>query len=188
MNRNYILMYILHLSVPAQRGLNDMWKIKRLKEINLRRAIKFQYLKLLRSPGGARKVATGFAVGFGLEMLVPMTAMAIYLLFYPLVRLLKGSFPAAVIGNIIGKITILPVMLVPLATKLGNFMVPHRPHHIPAYIYFYLKTLTGMSIFAAVLGILAFFPAYFLYRMNQQLRLKKREKRRQLRTQMMEHQ
>lgn len=32
--------------------------------------LKFQYYKLLRSPEGAKKVSLGFAIGFGLEMLV----------------------------------------------------------------------------------------------------------------------
>lgn len=95
------------------------------------RILKFQYYKLLRSPEGAKKVSLGFAIGFGLEMLVIYTASLVYLIFYPIVRLAKGSFPAAVIGNIIGKISFLPVVLFPLAYALGKMIYPF---HVQKYI------------------------------------------------------
>ena len=98
------------------------------------RILKFQYYKLLRSPEGAKKVSLGFAIGFGLEMLVIYTASLVYVIFYPIVRLAKGSFPAAVIGNIIGKISFLPVFLFPLAYALGKMIYPfhvQKIHHEP---------------------------------------------------------
>ncbi|MCZ2992177.1 DUF2062 domain-containing protein, partial [Acinetobacter baumannii] len=79
---------------------------------------------MLRSPQGAKKVSLGFAIGFGLEMLVIYTSSLVYVIFYPIVRLAKGSFPAAVIGNIIGKISFLPVFLFPLAYALGKMIYP----------------------------------------------------------------
>ncbi len=81
------------------------------------RAFKLNFIKLLRSPGGAKKVSLGFALGFGLEMLVISTASLIYILFVPIVRLAKGSLPASIIGNVIGKLTLLPVILLPFAKK-----------------------------------------------------------------------
>src|SRR3954471_16832233 len=92
------------------------------------RAFKLNFLKLLRSPGGAKKVSLGFAIGFGLEMLVISTASLIYILFVPIVRLAKGSLPASIIGNVIGKLTLLPVILLPFAKSLGKFLFPMKVH------------------------------------------------------------
>lgn len=107
------------------------------------RILKFQYYKLLRSPEGAKKVSLGFAIGFGLEMLVIYTASLVYLIFYPIVRLAKGSFPAAVIGNIIGKISFLPVVLFPLAYALGKMIYPF---HVQKYIMNPLRYRTCFQV------------------------------------------
>src|SRR3954464_8679769 len=90
----------------------------------LGRAFKLNFIKLLRSPGGAKKVSLGFAIGFGLEMLVISSASLIYILFVPIVRLAKGSLPASIIGNVIGKLTFLPVILLPFARKIGKMIFP----------------------------------------------------------------
>src|SRR6478672_4923834 len=92
----------------------------------LGRAFKLNFLKLLRSPGGAKKVSLGFAIGFGLEMLVISTASLIYILFVPIVKLAKGSLPASIIGNVIGKLSFLPVILLPIAKQIGNIIFPMR--------------------------------------------------------------
>jgi uncharacterized protein (DUF2062 family) len=140
------------------------------------RMMKLQYIKLLRSPGGARKVATGFAIGFGMEMLVLYTASVIYLFLIPAVRITRGSLPAAIIGNLICKLTFLPVLLLPMAIKLGRVLAPFRPPGMPKSVFYYLHTLLGMSVFAVVLGALSFFPVYYLY----EARRKHREKARHL--------
>ncbi|BCJ87509.1 DUF2062 domain-containing protein [Effusibacillus dendaii] len=146
--------------------------------VKLKRSMRTQYLKLLRSPGGARYVAMGFAVGFGLEMMLPVTAYLGYILFYPAVRLSGGSLPAAIIGNIIGKVSLLPAVLLPFGHMLGSWLLPHRLHGIPPYIYGYLKTLMGMTLFAVILGILSYFPVRYLYEVNRKHRLKKSEEKR----------
>src|SRR3954471_17905961 len=87
------------------------------------RVFKLNFIKLFRSPGGAKKVSLGFAIGFGLEMLVISSASLIYILFVPIVRLAKGSLPASIIGNVIGKLTLLPVILLPFARKLGKLIL-----------------------------------------------------------------
>src|SRR4051794_4376026 len=98
------------------------------------RAFKLNFLKLLRSPGGAKKVSLGFAIGFGLEMVVLSTASLIYIVFLPMVRIARGSLPAAIIGNVIGKLSFLPVLLLPLAKKIGKLVYPinermgHKTH------------------------------------------------------------
>ncbi|MEH7459042.1 group-specific protein [Bacillus pseudomycoides] len=160
------------------------------------RVLKFYYYNLLRSPEGARKVSLGFAIGFGLEMLVIYTASLVYLMFYPIVRLAKGSFPAAVIGNLIGKISFLPVFLFPVGYALGKFLYPfevkiihHKPYTISdlfsSNIFTMLKSLLqsevyvliGMTILGAVFGVISYFVVYYLYEKNRKLRLKKRKKR-----------
>src|SRR5438552_19184055 len=100
-------------------------KLKKYHFINrIGRTFKLNYFKLLRSPGGAKKVSLGFAIGFGLEMLVISSASLIYILFVPIVRLAKGSVPAAIIGNVIGKLSFLPVLLLPFAKKIGKLVYP----------------------------------------------------------------
>ncbi|WP_242218981.1 DUF2062 domain-containing protein [Bacillus cereus group sp. BfR-BA-01380] len=159
------------------------------------RGVKLNYYKLLRAPEGAKIVSRGFAVGFGMEMLVIHTASLVYLIFYPLVRLLKGSFPAAVIGNIIGKATFLPVLLIPFAHALGKFIYPFEVKKVPYHHYtikdfFSSHVLTmlrsllqnevyviiGMTILGIVFGIIAYFVMYHLYEKNRRLRLTKRKK------------
>ena len=134
------------------------------------RILKFQYYKLLRSPEGAKKVS--------------------------IVRLAKGSFPAAVIGNIIGKISFLPVVLFPLAYALGKMIYPfhvqkiyHEPFTISdlfsSHIFTILKSLLqsevyvliGMTILGVVFGVVSYFVVHYLYEKNRKLRLKNRKKR-----------
>ncbi|MGE5702862.1 MAG: DUF2062 domain-containing protein [Clostridia bacterium] len=158
----------------------------------LLRAFRMNFLKLLRSPDGAKNVSLGFAIGFGLEMIVISTASLIYFLFYPIVRLARGSLSAAVIGNVIGKLTFLPVLLLPPAHKLGTLIYPVKIeggalHHnaftellsgnfqaIKDILYGGLHVLIGMSVFGAVLGFLSYFVIHKLYEKQRQLRLEKR--------------
>ncbi len=167
----------------------------------LMRAFRLNFIKLLRSPGGVKKISLGFALGFGLEMIVISTASLIYILFYPIVRLSGGSLPAAIIGNIIGKLTFLPIILIPFARKLGKLIYPaatpggHPLKHVSFYqsfmdifsgnfqalwdiLYGGLHILIGMTIFGAILGFISYFVIYYLYEKANQNRLKKRSEMR----------
>jgi uncharacterized protein (DUF2062 family) len=155
------------------------------------RSLQCNYKKLLRSPGGARKVALGFAIGFGLEMIVISTASLIYLLFYPIVKLSRGSLPAAIIGNVIGKLTFLPVILLPFAKKLGEWIYPaqtgqtqFREHSFTELfsgnfqvlrdiLYGGLHVLIGMTIFGAILGAISYFVIYYLYEKHKEKKQKR---------------
>ena len=125
-------------------------------------------------------------------MLVIYTASLVYVIFYPIVRLAKGSFPAAVIG----KISFLPVFLFPLAYALGKMIYPfhvQKIHHEPftisdlfsSHIFTILKSLLqsevyvliGMTILGVVFGLISYFVVHYLYEKNRKLRLKKRKKR-----------
>lgn len=157
----------------------------------LGRTFRLNYLKLLRSKGGAKKVALGFAIGFGLEMLVISTASLVYILFIPVVRLAKGSLPASIIGNVIGKLTFLPVILLPFARKIGKMILPmntrtgHHPpfsfeklmhgdfHSLLNLLHGGLHLLIGMTIFGIVLGIISYYLVHYLYDREKARRLKK---------------
>ncbi|MFP5115347.1 DUF2062 domain-containing protein [Bacillaceae bacterium C204] len=162
------------------------------------RAFKLNITKLLRSPGGAKKVSLGFALGLGLEMLVLSSGSLIYILFVPIVRLAKGSLPASIIGNVIGKLTLLPVILLPFAKKLGKFLFPmkvHYGHHtsfsfkklihgdfhtLVSVLHGGIHTLIGMSIFGLILGICSYFIVYYFYEKEKAKRLKRRKNKREV--------
>ncbi|NRD79207.1 DUF2062 domain-containing protein [Bacillus sp. BRMEA1] len=153
------------------------------------RAFKLNFIKLFRSPGGAKKVALGFAIGFGLEMLVISSASLIYILFIPIVRLAKGSFPAAIIGNVIGKLTFLPVILLPFARTIGKMIFPMKVKigNSPPFSFKSLlhgdfsglisilhggvHVLIGMTIFGVVLGLASYFIVYYFYEKEKAKRL-----------------
>ncbi|WP_342555688.1 DUF2062 domain-containing protein [Paenibacillus sp. FSL R7-0652] len=165
----------------------------------LTRAIKLNFLKLLRAPGGAHKVSTGFAIGFGLELIVISTASLIYLVFYPIVRLSGGSMPAAIVGNVVGKLTFLPIILMPLAKQIGSWMLPSHsmgqgPMHESAWMELFhgnwsavselllggLDILAGMSVLGLILGFISYFVVKFFYVRALYRRHERRlEKRRQ---------
>jgi uncharacterized protein (DUF2062 family) len=159
------------------------------------RTFKLNYWKLLRSSGGAKKVALGFAIGFALEMLVISTASLVYVFFVPAVRLAKGSLPASIIGNIIGKLTFLPVILLPFARSIGKMIFPmklHAGHKIPfsftklihgdfhtilSLLHGGVHVLIGMTIFGIILGVISYFLVHYLYEREKQRRLLKGRKK-----------
>ncbi|KAA8787010.1 DUF2062 domain-containing protein [Paenibacillus polysaccharolyticus] len=165
----------------------------------LTRAMKLNFLKLLRAPGGAHKVSTGFAIGFGLELIVISTASLIYLVFYPIVRLSGGSMPAAIVGNVVGKLTFLPIILMPLAKQIGSWILPAHsmgqgPMHESAWRELFhgnwsavselllggLDILAGMSVLGLILGFVSYFVVkYFYVRALHRRHERRLEKRRQ---------
>ncbi|WP_028399575.1 DUF2062 domain-containing protein [Ectobacillus panaciterrae] len=161
----------------------------------IQRVFKLNFYRLFRSPGGAKKVALGFALGFALEMLVLSTASLIYFLFYPIIRLSGGSLPAAIIGNVIGKLTFLPVVLLPFAHALGKLIYPFKIKEAPIKEHSFLEifsgnfmevlkdllhnglyTLIGMTIFGAFLGFVSYFIIYHLYERERHRRLERRKR------------
>lgn len=156
--------------------------------------LKLNFIKLLRSPEGANKVSLGFAIGFGLEMLVISTAGLIYILLVPIVRLSKASLPVSLIGNLMAKFSLLPVALLPFALKIGKLLYPKRvkigkhPRHFSFTDLFHgnfhglinllsggIHMLIGMAIFGVILGFISYFVVNFLYEKERNRRLKKRQ-------------
>ncbi len=160
------------------------------------RAFKLNFIKLLRSPGGAKKVSLGFALGFGLEMLVISTASLVYIVFIPIVRLAKGSLPAAIIGNVIGKLTFLPVILLPIAKTIGKAVYPINVKinsqgssfsfqkllqgdlgTLSSLLHGSINVLIGMTILGTILGFISYFIVHYFYEKEKAKRMKKnREK------------
>lgn len=159
----------------------------------LYRIIKFNFIKLLRSSDGARKVSLGFAIGFGLEMLVIPTAYLMYIIFYPAVKLSRASLSSAIIGNIIGKFTFLPLLLLPFGKIIGEIIFPvkiknvHMHAHplkdlfngdlsvLKGLLYGGLQTLIGMAVFGLILGVISYHIIHYFYNKGKGRRKKKRE-------------
>jgi uncharacterized protein (DUF2062 family) len=155
----------------------------------LGRAFRYNFIKLFRSPGGAKKVSLGFSLGFGLEMLVLSTAGLIYILFIPIVRISKGSLPAAIIGNVIGKLSFLPVILLPFAKKVGKIIYPMTVkigHNAPfslqnlmhgdlsgliGILHGGIHLLIGMTALGIVLGLTSYFIVHYFYEKTKENRL-----------------
>lgn len=156
------------------------------------RIIKFNMIKLFRSSDGARKVSLGFAIGFGLEMLVIPTAYLMYIIFYPAVKLSRASLSSAIIGNIIGKFTFLPLLLLPFGKSLGEIIFPVELKHVHMHehplkdllngdfsvviglLYGGLQTLIGMAVFGVILGFIAYHLIHYFYNQGKQRRKKKK--------------
>jgi uncharacterized protein (DUF2062 family) len=154
------------------------------------RNFRLNFIKLFRSPGGAKKVSLGFAIGFGLEMVVLSSGSLVYIIFVPAVRLANGSLPAAIIGNVIGKITFLPVILLPFAKKLGKIVYPLKVKAghstfsfsslldgdfsgLVSLVHGGVHVLIGMSIFGVILGIISYFIIHYFYEKEKNKRLNK---------------
>ena len=154
------------------------------------RAFKLNFIKLFRSPGGAKKVSMGFAIGFGLEMIVLSSASLVYIIFVPIVRLANGSLPAAIIGNVVGKITFLPVILLPFAKQIGKIVYPLKVKighsnfsfsnllhgdfsGLMSLLHGGVHLLIGMSIFGVILGFISYFIVYYFYEKEKTNRLNK---------------
>ncbi|TCP22690.1 uncharacterized protein (DUF2062 family) [Scopulibacillus darangshiensis] len=168
-------------------------KVKRYNALQkLHRLFKLNMAKLFRSPGGAKKVSRGFAVGFGMEMLVISTACLIYILLYPAVKLLRASLPAAIIGNVVAKLTFLPIILLPFAKTLGAIIYPkpNQDGHVEgnAFIELFkgdfsvigeilhggLHIIIGMTVFGSVLGFISYYVILFLYNKEKERRRAKK--------------
>ncbi|UOF88882.1 DUF2062 domain-containing protein [Fodinisporobacter ferrooxydans] len=145
----------------------------------IRRNAKLQYWKLMRSPGGGKIVASGFSIGFGLEMILPITLYTAYILMIPLIRN-RNLLSASIIGNIFAKITFFPILFIPFGHSLGKFLIfpflKHLAHHtIWHKIVSYFATIIGLSFCGVLLGLMCYPIVYFLYERNRQRRFARRK-------------
>ncbi|WP_138495133.1 DUF2062 domain-containing protein [Paenibacillus pinistramenti] len=162
------------------------------------RAFKLNFLRLFRTPGGVKKISLGFSIGFGLEMIVISTACLVYLIFYPVVKMAGGSIPAAIIGNVVGKLTFLPIILMPFAKKLGEWIYPSSSgsatvkeasildifqgnfEAVKAILHGGLHILIGMTIFGILSAFISYYVIQFFHNRNHKRRQAKRRRKRML--------
>lgn len=163
------------------------------------RAFKLNILRLFRAPGGVKKISLGFSIGFGLEMMVISSACLVYLIFYPVVKMSGGSIPAAIIGNVIGKLTFLPIILMPFAKKIGELIYPVHTRGgtikegsimdifqgdfsaVRGIVHGGLHILIGMTVFGILSAVISYYVIQFLHNRNTRRRLASRKKRKTLR-------
>jgi uncharacterized protein (DUF2062 family) len=146
-----------------------------------KRWLRFKYIGLIRAKGGASMVAMGFAIGLAIEMFTLPTFGFAFLLIFPLVYLLKGNLPAALIGFVFGKVIYIPMAF--LNAIVGGWVLPpHFTVHLP-FLYEWvnrtlttsLKLIVGGMIDGALLGALFYYPIKMSL---DALKAKRREKRR----------
>lgn len=170
-------------------------KKKRSFPNRIYRIFKLNFLRLFRTPGGVKKISLGFSIGFGLEMMVISSACLVYLIFYPVVKVAGGSLPAAIIGNVVGKLTFLPIILMPFAKKLGEWIYPvsSGPETAQESSFFDLfqgdfsalrsvlhgglHILIGMTVFGIVSMFISYYVIQFFHNRNSKRRQAKRRKR-----------
>ncbi|WP_027085566.1 DUF2062 domain-containing protein [Cohnella panacarvi] len=142
------------------------------------RWLKYKYLLLMRAEGGASMVAMGFAIGMAIEMFTLPTFGLAFFLIFPLVKLLRGNLPAALIGFVSGKLIYI-LMSFPNA-KVGSWILPD-PIHLFEHEWankLLLKDLrltVGGMIVGALLGVLCYYPVKFSV---NAFKSKRKEKRR----------
>ncbi|WP_211246743.1 DUF2062 domain-containing protein [Cohnella pontilimi] len=150
----------------------------------IRRWIRYKYTLLMRTKGGASRVAMGFAIGIAVEMFTLPTFGFAFLLIFPLVYVLKGNLPAALIGFVFGKIIYIPMAF--LNAMVGGWILPHHfTLHIP-FLYDWvnrvlsasLKLIVGGMINGTILGALLYFPIKISLEKYQEKRREKRRLRR----------
>ncbi|MFC3798522.1 MULTISPECIES: DUF2062 domain-containing protein [unclassified Cohnella] len=145
------------------------------------RYLKLQYVKLLRAKGGAYSIAMGFAIGLFVEMFNLPTYGTSFVLIFPLIYLLRGNLPSALVGFVFGKLIYIPMSvlnkMVADAVMPAHFAVNFSflPAKVNHFLLFNLKMIVGGMIDGLALGVLFFFPIWYSV---QAFKRKRREKRR----------
>ncbi|USG67277.1 DUF2062 domain-containing protein [Brevibacillus ruminantium] len=153
-----------------------MWK-------KIYRKMKYEYYKLIRMKGAPSYVARGFSVGIFVEFITLPTFGLAFLLLFPLVKLFRCSFPAALIAFVIGKM-VLPVFMV-LNYRLGYSIIgrplkehlEHNNESVGGWLVWMKEK--GLAYFtgSAVMGLVVAIGSYFLVFAALQLYRRKRAKR-----------
>lgn len=153
-----------------------MWK-------KIYRKLKYEYYKLIRMKGAVSFIARGFSVGIFIEFITLPTFGLAFILLYPMTLLFRCSFPASLIGFVIGKVA-LPVFML-LNLKVGNTIIgkPLKEHieHNNESLTGWLQWMkqNGIAYFtgSAVMGVLVSIGSYFLIYATLQWYRKKRARR-----------
>lgn len=150
----------------------------------LPRWLKFKYMLLIRAKGGASMVAMGFAIGLAIEMFTLPTLGFAFLLIFPLVYLLRGNLPAALVGFVLGKLIYIPMMIP--NTIVGGWVLPNHisfhlsfvPQWVNDLLLTNLKLIVGGMIDGVLLGVLFYFPIrYSINAFKEKRRVRRRQRR-----------
>jgi uncharacterized protein len=151
---------------------------------SLRRWLKYKYIMLMRAKGGAAMVAMGFAIGLAVEMFTLPTLGFASLLIFPLVYVLRGNLPAALIGFLFGKLIYIPMMIP--NSMVGGWVLPANlsfhlsfvPEWVNRLLLTNLKLIVGGMIDGFLLGVLLYFPIKYTVNAFKEKRRNKRKQRR----------
>ncbi|MEX1030126.1 MAG: DUF2062 domain-containing protein [Paenibacillaceae bacterium] len=146
----------------------------RTKGRQYKRYVKFYYLKLLRIHGAASIVARSFAAGLFIEFITLPTLGAAFLLLYPLTRLVRGRFSAALIGFVAGKLIAAPFLY--MNYSIGYYVV-HDLFHSVMIGGRAVAFLIGSGITGIVFAFISYWIVFILMNWYRKQRLEKRHLR-----------
>lgn len=147
----------------------------------MKRWLKYQFLKLIRTRGAAALVARGFCIGLAVEMFTLPTAGLAFFLIFPLVYWMRGRLAAALVGFAFGKLIYIPVAVV--NERVGHWVLPlHWTVHAAALpdwlnrlLTINMKLIVGGMIDGALMALLLYVPMKrFLLAMQKRRRDQRR--------------
>ncbi|WP_374018169.1 DUF2062 domain-containing protein [Paenibacillus thiaminolyticus] len=146
----------------------------------MKRWLKYQLLKLVRTRGAAGQVARGFCIGLAVEMVTLPTAGLAFFLIFPLVYMMRGRLAAALIGFVFGKLIYIPVAVV--NERVGHWILPMHwtvhasalPDWLNRLLTINMNLIVGGMIDGTMLALLLYIPM-------KQILLTVQERRRQKR-------
>ncbi|MCG7409812.1 DUF2062 domain-containing protein [Paenibacillus sp. ACRRX] len=146
----------------------------------MKRWLKYQTLKLMRTNGSASAVAKGFSIGLAIEMFTLPTAGLAFFLIFPFVYMLRGRMASALVGFIFGKIIYIPVAV--LNERVGHWLLPEHfvvhfhgiPHWLNHLMTINLHLIVGGIIDGCILAFMMYLPVKKGLELLQQRRREKR--------------
>ncbi|MGG4395628.1 DUF2062 domain-containing protein [Paenibacillus thiaminolyticus] len=149
----------------------------------MKRWLKYQFLKLVRTRGAAEQVARGFCIGLAVEMVTLPTAGLAFFLIFPLVYMMRGRLAAALIGFVFGKLIYIPIAVV--NERVGHWILPMHwtvhaaalPDWLNRLLTINMNLIVGGMIDGAMLALLLYIPMKQILLTVQERRHQKRRHR-----------
>ena len=158
----------------------------------LKRRMRLDYLKILRTEGAPSKVARGVGYGIFIELIFFPTLGLAFFLLYPMNRFLNGHMAAAIAGFVFAKLfawaTIPPSIIAGKAIigsdtdfkfqagSFGETIDSLKAFYKEGLLWEFLATWNlGAAIFGAVIGLIGFFITRSGLRKYQAKRKARRE-------------
>ena len=165
---------------------------KRPWHTRLKRRLRLDYLKILRTEGAPSKVARGVGYGIFIELIFFPTLGLAFFLLYPMNRFLNGHMAAAIAGFVFAKLfawATIPPSIIAGKAIIGSdtdfeFKADSFGQTVDSLKAFYKEGLLweflaawnlGAAIFGAVIGLIGFFITRSGLRKYQAKRKARRE-------------